>query len=129
MNGACEFSEGAKKDLSDRPKAIRKRVGRIHESSLAEYAQLCILELPPEKNKRRKRGILAVMNAKNKVWNVSLRSKKEPERVEAATVQEYDGRVTFVDAQGNFAASYSLAEVQGYSIEADSWCAIIPNSR
>ena len=29
MNWACEFSEDAKKDLSDLPKAIQKRVGRI----------------------------------------------------------------------------------------------------
>lgn len=29
MNWACEFSEDAKKDLSDLPKAIQKRVGRV----------------------------------------------------------------------------------------------------
>jgi hypothetical protein len=56
-------------------------------------------------------------NAENRLWKVSVRSKKDQHHVEAANVKEDDGKLIFTDAQGNLTGSFYLAEVQGYSAE------------
>ena len=53
------------------------------------------------------------------MWSVWLRSKKDPARVEAATVKEEDDRLIFRDSKGAFVASFPLAEVQGHSVDSD----------
>jgi hypothetical protein len=61
-----------------------------------------------------------------KVWNVSLRSKKDAVQVEAASVKEEDdGKLTFKDASGNVVGWYWITEVQGYSEDCSSGFAII----
>jgi hypothetical protein len=57
------------------------------------------------------------MNSGNRIWCVSVRSKKDGHRVEASSVKEDDGRLILTDAQGNLAGSFYLTEVQGYSVE------------
>jgi hypothetical protein len=50
------------------------------------------------------------------IWNVSIRSKKEQHRVEAADVKEDGGKLIFTDLQGNLAGCFLLAEVQSWLV-------------
>lgn len=53
----------------------------------------------------------------NRIWLVYRRSKKEPVRIEAASVKSVSGQYIFTDAAGGEAGRYDITAVEGYSIE------------
>ena len=58
--------------------------------------------------------------AENKIWKVSVRSKKDQHHVAAESVKDADGQIVFTDAQGNVVGSFCQKDVQGYSLESEA---------
>jgi|SRR5580704_16877993 hypothetical protein len=56
-------------------------------------------------------------NNGNKLWVVCLKSKKEPIRVEAASVKRVNDQYVFTDDSGADAGLYDVCAVEGYSVE------------
>ena len=60
---------------------------------------------------------MGMENNENKMWLVCLKSKKEPIRVEAASVKNVNGQYVFKDASGGDVGLYNISAVEGYSVE------------
>ena len=59
-------------------------------------------------------------NNKNRMWLVCLKSKKEPIRVEAASVKSVSGQYVFKDESGGDVGLYDISAVEGYSVDSGS---------
>ena len=55
----------------------------------------------------------------DKLYNVTLRRKNTPHKLEAATVKTEGGRLIFTNAEGEKSGNFSAADVVGYSVEPD----------
>jgi len=55
--------------------------------------------------------------AEDKIWNVCLKSKKEPIKIEAATVERETGQFVFKNEAGERVGFYNISDVEGYSEE------------
>jgi hypothetical protein len=67
--------------------------------------------------------------AENRVWKVSVRSKKDQHHVEAANVKDADGQLVFTDDHGNLVGSFCRKDVQGYSVESEAARVTVNRSR
>jgi hypothetical protein len=56
------------------------------------------------------------MDLQDRTWMISLRSRRDQQHVQAATVRGDDGELVFRDAQDNLKGICCLTDVQGYSV-------------
>jgi hypothetical protein len=53
----------------------------------------------------------------NRTWAIYRKSKKDPVRIEAASLTNVDGQYVFIDSSGAEVGRFDISAVEGYSVE------------